>query len=57
MFKIDFQAFLASLPIMAKGMAGILIVTLLIIGTVFILNASTAEKKPEQTNDEQTTNN
>ena len=36
--KIDFEAFLETLPIMGKGMLGIFVVTGVIIGIVYLLN-------------------
>ena len=38
------QAFLDTLPLMAKGMAGIFIVTGIIILTTFLLNRFTTDK-------------
>lgn len=37
-FKIDFDAFVNSLGLMGKGMIGIFVVTLIIVGVVAILN-------------------
>lgn len=37
-FKIDFDAFVSSLGLMGKGMIGIFVVTLIIVGVVAILN-------------------
>lgn len=42
--NIDFNAFLGTLPIMAKGMAGIFIVTIVIILSVVLLGAPTKPK-------------
>ena len=42
--NIDFNAFLGTLPIMAKGMAGILIVTIVIFLSVVLLGALTKPK-------------
>lgn len=36
---MNYNAFLSTLPIMGKGMAGILIVTAVIILSVYVLNA------------------
>ncbi len=44
-FAIDVNAFLATLPIMGKGMLGIFVVTIIIIAVMLILNASTGAKK------------
>lgn len=41
---MDVQAFLDTLPIMAKGMAGIFIVTALIIISTLLLNRLAKEK-------------
>lgn len=38
MMKFDLQAFVAALPVMGKGMAGIFIVTLVIVLCVALLN-------------------
>lgn len=35
---MNYNAFLSTLPIMAKGMAGIFVVTAVIIAAVYILN-------------------
>ena len=43
--KIDVQAFLDSLPIMGYGMLSIFIVTAVLIGCVYALNALTKKKK------------
>ena len=42
--NINFDAFLSTLPIMAKGMAGIFIVTIVIILSVVLLGALTKPK-------------
>lgn len=42
MFNVD--AFLATLPIMGKGMLGIFIVTAVIIAIMYLLRSLTAEK-------------
>ena len=41
---MNVDLFLSTLPMMAKGMAGIFIVTAVIILTMYILNALTKEK-------------
>ena len=41
------DAFVDSLQFMGKGMAGILIVTAVIIGFVYLLNVTTKEKKQQ----------
>lgn len=46
--KIDFQGFLAALPILGKGMAGIFIVTAVIVLCVFLLNYLTARLGKKQ---------
>lgn len=43
--KIDFQAFLDTLPVMGKGMAGIFIVTAVIILAMVALREATKPKK------------
>lgn len=43
--NIDFDKFLVSLPIMAKGMLGIFVVTAVIILTIVILNKASSSKK------------
>ena len=46
---MNVDLFLATLPIMAKGMAGIFIVTLVIIGVIALMNHFTSTKdKKEQ---------
>lgn len=47
MFHIDGGAFLASLPIMGKGMLGIFIVTAVIVLFIAVLNAVSKKKKSE----------
>ena len=42
--NIDFNAFLGTLPIMAKGMAGIFIVTIVLILSLVLLGALTKPK-------------
>lgn len=37
-FGIDVNAFLETLPLMGKGMLGIFVVTLVIVGSMMILN-------------------
>ena len=46
--KIDVGAFLDSLSIMGYGMLGIFIVTIIIISSVWFLNAVTSPKKEEK---------
>lgn len=48
--QINFSSFLETLPIMAKGMAGIFLVTLVIILVMILLNAisGSIERKNEQ---------
>jgi len=44
--SFDINAFLATIPIMAKGMLGIFVVTLIIIAVMIILNKlASSEKK------------
>ncbi len=45
---INVDGFLDTLPIMAKGMAGIFIVTAVIVLTIVILNKSSASKNSEE---------
>lgn len=45
---INVDGFFDTLPIMAKGMAGIFIVTAVIVLTIVILNKTTASKKNEE---------
>ena len=42
--KFNVKAFLDSLPYMAKGMAGIFIVTAVIVGCVYLLNRLTRKR-------------
>ncbi len=42
---IDVNGFLETLPIMAKGMAGIFLVTAVIIVSMLVLRACTSSKK------------
>ncbi len=42
---MNINAFLATLPIMGKGMLGIFVVTVIIIAAMIILNAATSSKK------------
>ncbi len=42
---MNINAFLATLPIMGKGMLGIFVVTIIIIAAMIILNATTSSKK------------
>ncbi len=44
--------FLQSLPLMGKGMLGIFIVTLVIIGCIALLNYLTAPKKKDPSEDQ-----
>lgn len=44
---IDFDAFLASLPYMGKGMLGIFIVTAVIVSLVSVINAIPEKKEKE----------
>lgn len=46
--KIDFQGFLSALPVLGKGMAGIFIVTAVIVLCVVILNSVTAKFEKKQ---------
>ena len=48
--KIDVGAFLDSLSIMGYGMLGIFIVTVIIISSVWFLNAVTSPKKEKENN-------
>lgn len=43
--NININTFLATLPIMGKGMLGIFVVTVIIIAAMIILNAATNNKK------------
>lgn len=44
-FEISIDKFMDSLPIMGKGMLGIFLVTLVIVGVVYLLNTATRPKK------------
>lgn len=44
-FEISIDKLLQSLPIMGKGMIGIFLVTLVIVGVVYLLNITTQPKK------------
>lgn len=44
----NFNAFMEALPIMGKGMLGILVVTVVIIAGIYLLNAVTGAKKGGQ---------
>ncbi len=48
--KIDFKAFVDSLPYMGQGLLCIFIVTGVIIGSILLLNKLTAEKKKDDDN-------
>ena len=48
--NINFEGFLDTLPIMAKGMAGIFIVTAVIVLTILILNKITSKKDNTEEN-------
>lgn len=50
--NIDFQAFLETLPIMAKGMAGIFIVTAVIILSMVLLRELTKSKNKSSSDSE-----
>ena len=43
-FTISIDKLLTSLPIMGKGMLGIFLVTLVIVGVVYLLNVLTKHK-------------
>ena len=43
-FELSIEKLLETLPIMAKGMIGIFVVTLVIVAIVYILNAATKGK-------------
>ena len=45
---MNVELFLATLPIMAKGMAGIFIVTLVIIGLIMLMNHFTASTNKDK---------
>lgn len=49
---INVQLFLETLPIMAKGLIGIFVVTGVIILTIYLLNALTAPRKKQDGDDE-----
>lgn len=42
---MDFDAFIATLPLMAKGMAGVFIVTAVIILSMYLLNKLSGKGK------------
>ena len=44
-FEISIDKLMESLPIMGKGMIGIFLVTLVIVGVVYLLNVATKPKK------------
>lgn len=50
--KIDVDAFLISLKIMGKGLAGIFLVTLIIVLSIVLLNRLTSPKKKNSDTDE-----
>ncbi len=43
--QFNYDSFLSTLPIMAKGMAGIFIVTVIIIAAMFLLTEIFGQKK------------
>lgn len=43
-FEISIDKLMESLPIMGKGMIGIFLVTLVIVGVVYLLNVATKPK-------------
>ena len=43
-FEISIDKLLTALPIMGKGMLGIFLVTLIIVGVVYALNVATRNK-------------
>ena len=43
-FEISIDKLLTALPIMGKGMLGIFLVTLVIVGVVYVLNVATRHK-------------
>lgn len=43
--QFNYDSFLSTLPIMAKGMAGIFIVTVIIIAVMFLLTGIFGQKK------------
>ncbi|MEA4919747.1 MAG: hypothetical protein VB078_02300 [Clostridiaceae bacterium] len=47
---MDINAFMYTLPYMVKGMAGIFVVTLVIIGSMVMLNLFCKDKEPPQEN-------
>lgn len=51
---VNVQLFLETLPIMAKGLIGIFVVTGVIILTIYLLNALTAPRKKKDGDDENT---
>ena len=44
-FGIDVNAFLETLPLMGKGMLGIFVVTLVIVGAMLLLNKTSGNDK------------
>lgn len=46
---MNVDAFLSTLPIMAKGMCGIFVVTLVIILIIWLLNKTTSGKQKKET--------
>lgn len=50
--NINWDLFLQTLPIMAKGLVGIFAVTAVIILGIVLLNLLTAPKKPESSKEE-----
>ena len=46
---LQVNAFLATLPVMGKGMGGIFVVTVVIILSIGLLNMLTAKRKTKQT--------
>lgn len=47
---MDIKAFMYTLPFMAKGMAGIFVVTMVIICSMLLLNMFCKDKEPPQDN-------
>lgn len=45
MFNINVEGFLNTLPIMAKGMLGIFVVTIIFIGVIYCMNLISKKKK------------
>ncbi len=43
--QFNYDSFLSTLPIMAKGMAGIFIVTVIVIAAMFLLTGIFGQKK------------